>query len=273
MRQDIYHAIRLDDIGVTPQAQVKIYLSPLVACGEPSHINNRRTVMASVEKLVGWWETSLGSNDLLNPLRHHALPSALAPQEEHSLDHSQPISNKSSFIERENSQLICENFETEEMRVSNARDSMIKAAPLKNSINSYRSELSKISSMQLEKMRKIDQEIKFIRERLKEKAKHRKHKESDTIIVDRAKETNKSRHCPNIFESERLDKREDPQEDRFNRDSIQQNINCINIYNHPIKDTSTNLTPSQALHPTTTFYNPLPTPATIPLCRHPHFQP
>lgn len=100
MRQDIYHAIRLDDIGVTPQAQVKIYLSPLVACGEPSHINNRRTVMASVEKLVGWWETSLGSNDLLNPLRHHALPSAFAPQEEHSLDHSQPISNKSSFIER-----------------------------------------------------------------------------------------------------------------------------------------------------------------------------
>jgi hypothetical protein len=46
---------------------------------------------------------------------------------------------------------------------------MLKNFPLKNSNNSIQSELSKISSYQINKIKKIDQEIKYIKERLKDK--------------------------------------------------------------------------------------------------------
>ena len=52
---------------------------------------------------------------------------------------------------------------------------MVRNLPLKNSSNSIQSELSKISSYQIDKIKKIDLEIQNIKERLKNK---RLHKES-----------------------------------------------------------------------------------------------
>jgi hypothetical protein len=47
--------------------------------------------------------------------------------------------------------------EEEEYRYSNAKESMVKNIPLKTSNNSLESDLSKISSNQINKMKKIDQ--------------------------------------------------------------------------------------------------------------------
>lgn len=46
---------------------------------------------------------------------------------------------------------------------------MVKNIPLKNSNNSIQSELSKISSYQIDKIKKIGLEINYIKERLKNK--------------------------------------------------------------------------------------------------------
>lgn len=102
-------------------------------------------------------------------------------------------------------------------------------------------------------MKKIDQEIKFIRERLKEKTMKRKHNESDNDINRSKDYTNKRKKSSGIFEREQMDtKREDVSKiaDRirlskgYNNESVQ-HINCINIYNNPPAPTATAPIPFQ----------------------------
>lgn len=63
---------------------------------------------------------------------------------------------------------------------------MVKNSTLKYSNNSLKSDLSRLSASQMNKMKKIDQEIKYIRERLKDKRKQ--HKESDSFLDKKEKE-------------------------------------------------------------------------------------
>jgi hypothetical protein len=82
---------------------------------------------------------------------------------------------------------------------------------LAQSINS----LSRVGSQQQEKMRQIDQEVRFIRQKLQEKTQNQE---------EPRREPQRTRS--NLSE-------ERPQGYFGNaREPIQQNINCINIYNH-----------------------------------------
>lgn len=122
-------------------------------------------IHVSIDKIVSWWETTIASSTILNPKSSNiVLPAGISIEDESSLD-SIIKANQSSFIEKEASQLIGgeEYEENKDYRYSNSKESMIKNFPLKNSNNSIQSELSKISSIQINKIKKIDQEIKYIK--------------------------------------------------------------------------------------------------------------
>jgi hypothetical protein len=101
---------------------------------------------------------------------------------------------------------------------------------LQSSSKSFKSELSNLHSAQREKFKKIDEELRAIKQRLR--SKQLKMKEPCKEGEDR----------PNVMESDRYERnrleelRRNEKEKKF-RDSIQQNINCINIYNNSNNNT------------------------------------
>jgi hypothetical protein len=55
MKEGIYNIFRLEDIGVTRSAEIKVYISPLLMCGPSAKIVNLKAVINSIDKLAGWW--------------------------------------------------------------------------------------------------------------------------------------------------------------------------------------------------------------------------
>jgi hypothetical protein len=58
LSREIYHEIRLDDVGVDAAYQIKVYLSPLVACGLERESVSRKQILSSNEALANWWKTT-----------------------------------------------------------------------------------------------------------------------------------------------------------------------------------------------------------------------
>lgn len=99
-----------------------------------------------------------------------------------------------------------------------------QSAPQEKNLGSHLKEsvssLSKVGSLQIEKINKINEEIKVIRERMNEQKKT--HPEPAKKDFFRTKTTGRTDQPRKICSKQEEKKAE----------AIQQNINCINIYNH-----------------------------------------
>jgi hypothetical protein len=127
---------------------------------------------------------------------------------------------------------------------SHVAEGLGQANELKCSQKSIKSELTLVHEQQQAKMRKIHEEVQNIKKKIyKTSFDYRLRKESDHIL-EKPRANQKL-----VFESAKLEK---------NCEAIQQNINCINIYNHsPSKARNANISRQPVFS-----YNilPLPTP-------------
>jgi hypothetical protein len=241
----IYYLARLEDVGVHADGTIKVYVPPNVVFGSAYNPSIHRAILDISE----WWENCLlvASNSKFKKDKKllQLQPPRLSDNGDLELDEP---SMKSSTLERELGELL-----------EDEQDEQQEATQLKQSTNSYCSEITKLGSIQLEKFRRLDEEVKFIRSRLNEKTK-RKHKESDVTH-----EITKSKSSLNLFDSQQIpkkDKPEDPPEKEkvdkyYPREPIQQNIHTINIYNHSAIPNYQLPTPNYQL-PTPNYQLPTP---------------
>jgi serine/threonine protein kinase len=64
MAMGIFHTVRLNDIGLTAEGTVKIYVSPEIICGIRSQAQKKTSILRNNEKLASWWETTFARSEI-----------------------------------------------------------------------------------------------------------------------------------------------------------------------------------------------------------------
>ena len=119
----IDYCFRLEDIGVTREGEIKVYVSPLKLCGMSNSRRGSKPVRNSIKKLSNWLETTLLSNEILHPKKSQMeIPTAECLDHESSISHSgNKSSRRESFLDREEQDRSRAYEPPKEMRISDAK--------------------------------------------------------------------------------------------------------------------------------------------------------
>lgn len=145
MREDVYYLLTIANIGITEAGEVKIYISPLEIVDERNKNLTKADVMASIDKIIGWWNNTLARREAenSNAQTHGKMSSSLGFPTPNVFHPNAKII--SSFIEKSHKE-----DEEEEMN----------------------DEVNNETSFP-QKMRNIEKEINTIKEKMMEKIKNR----------------------------------------------------------------------------------------------------
>lgn len=61
MEADIYLTIRLEDIGVAEDGDIKVYVPPLTIGKEDNRKVSKRNIMYNIDRIMTWWRTTSSS--------------------------------------------------------------------------------------------------------------------------------------------------------------------------------------------------------------------
>jgi len=152
----ISHGFRIQDLGITAEGNLKLYLAPN-AVVQSKH---QSMVQRSIQLIIDWW------GDYLESLDHTPFRKDKKSLQPPKLVNNNDLSLEDPSIEEG----IDENELEKELGCLLDDDPTPKKSSYNyNDLKSSTQSLSRVGSIQLEKMKKIDQQVKHFRAKLNEK--------------------------------------------------------------------------------------------------------